>query len=193
MTAKRPVFEELALGSVETPLGPVWVATSETGVRVMTVPNATEDDCIVEASKKNRVLCRLDQQSELLDQVLAELRSYFAGTLTVFTSPLDLRGTPFQLRVWNAVAEVPYGETVTYREIAERIDAPNAFRAVGAANGANPAAIIVPCHRIIGSEGKLHGYGGGLHQKRALLDLEAAHVSAEHCDTRDSPNLRTFP
>jgi len=174
--ATAPVIEELALGSVETPLGTVWVATSEAGVRVMTVPNSSEDDCVAEASKKDRTICRSDLPSDMLSQVLDELHRYFAGRLKVFTTPLDLRGTPFQQRVWAAVAAVPYGETVTYREIAERIDAPNAFRAVGAANGANPAAIIVPCHRIIGSEGKLHGYGGGLHQKRALLDLEAAHL-----------------
>lgn len=175
MKTKMPVVEELALGSVETPLGTVWVATSEQGVRVMTVPNSTEDDCVAEASKKGRAICRGDLPSDLLDHVLSELRQYFDGTLQVFTTPLDLQGTAFQRRVWSAVAAVPYGETVTYRAIAERIDAPNAFRAVGAANGANPAAIIVPCHRIIGSEGKLHGYSGGLHQKQALLDLEAAH------------------
>ena len=182
MNARTPVIEELALGSVQTPLGTVWVAMSEVGVRVMTVPDATEDDCVAEASKKGRVSCRGDMPSELLDQVLDELRRYFAGSLKAFRTPLDLRGTPFQQRVWAAVAAVPYGSTVTYREIAERIGAPNAYRAVGAANGANPAAIIVPCHRIIGSEGKLHGYGGGLHQKRALLDLEAAHLSGP---TRD--------
>ncbi|HEX7102937.1 MAG TPA: methylated-DNA--[protein]-cysteine S-methyltransferase [Nitrolancea sp.] len=174
---KAPVVEELALGSVETPLGTVWVATSEAGVRVVTVPAASEGDCLAIASSKGRAICRQDLPSDQLAQVLDELRRYFAGMLRVFTTPLDLRGTPFQRRVWAAVAAVPYGETVTYREIAERIGAPNAYRAVGAANGANPAAIIVPCHRIIGSEGKLHGYGGGLHQKRALLDLEAAHAS----------------
>jgi methylated-DNA-[protein]-cysteine S-methyltransferase len=122
--------------------------------------------------------------SDLLDRCLDELRQYFAGSLTNFTTPLDLRGTPFQQRVWTAVAAVPYGETVTYREIAARIGAPNAFRAVGAANGANPAAIIVPCHRIIGSEGKLHGYGGGLHQKQALLEMEAAHLHADRAAVR---------
>jgi methylated-DNA-[protein]-cysteine S-methyltransferase len=176
MKAKAPIIEELALGSVDTPLGVVWVATSEAGVRVMTVPAASDDDCIAIASNKTHPICRRDLPSQLLDQTLDELRRYFAGTLNVFTTPLDLRGTPFQQRVWAAVAAVPYGETVTYRQIAARIGAPNAFRAVGAANGANPAAIIVPCHRIIGSEGKLHGYGGGLHQKQALLDLEAAHL-----------------
>ncbi|HVX30545.1 MAG TPA: MGMT family protein, partial [Nitrolancea sp.] len=117
MTVKPPVIEELALGSVDTPLGTIWVATSKAGVRVMTVPAATEDDCAAIASHKGPAICRPDMRSDLLDLVLSELKQYFAGTLKVFTTPLDLRGTPFQQRVWSAVAAVPYGETVTYREI----------------------------------------------------------------------------
>ena len=168
--------ERLALGSVETPLGSVWVAASEVGVRVMTVPDATEDECLAVARKRGSEIVECEERNAVLDLALGEVRNYFAGTLQVFTVPLDLRGTEFQQRVWSAVAAVPYGATITYREIADRIGAPQAFRAVGAANGANPAAIIVPCHRIIGSSGGLRGYGGGLHQKRALLDLEAAHI-----------------
>ena len=167
--------EWLALGSVATLLGNVWVAASELGVRVMTVPDATEDECLAVARKRGSKIVACDERNAVLDLALVEVRNYFVGTLKVFTVPLDLRGTEFQQRVWSAVAAVPYGATTTYREIADRIGAPKAFRAVGAANGANPAAIIVPCHRIIGSSGGLHGYGGGLHQKRALLDLEAAH------------------
>ena len=167
--------ERLALGSVETPLGNVWVAASKAGVRVMTVPDATEDECLAVARKRGADIVECDERNAVLDLALGEVRNYFGGTLQVFTVPLDLRGTEFQKRVWSAVAAVPYGTTITYREIADRIGSPKAFRAVGAANGANPAAIIVPCHRIIGSSGGLHGYGGGLHQKRALLDLEAAH------------------
>ncbi len=89
-----------------------------------------------------------------------------------FTCPLDLHGTPFQVAVWQALVRIPYGETRSYAEIAQAIDRPRAVRAVGAANGANPVAIIVPCHRVIGSNGTLTGYGGGLPAKRWLLSLE---------------------
>jgi O-6-methylguanine DNA methyltransferase len=173
MVAISGMPEQLAIGSVETPLGAVWVAASGVGVRVMTVPGAVEEECLTVARKQGSEIIEADVGDPMLELALREVRDYFAGTLRVFTVPLDLRGTEFQQRVWSAVAAVPYGETVTYREISDRIGAPRAFRAVGAANGANPAAIIVPCHRIIGSSGGLHGYGGGLHQKQALLAHEA--------------------
>jgi methylated-DNA-[protein]-cysteine S-methyltransferase len=102
-----------------------------------------------------------------------QLRAYLEGRLYRFDLPLDLRGTEFQLRVWMALVEVPYGETRSYLAVAEAIGAPKAMRAVGAANGANPVAIVVPCHRVVGSGGKLTGYGGGLTLKRKLLELEA--------------------
>jgi methylated-DNA-[protein]-cysteine S-methyltransferase len=101
-----------------------------------------------------------------------ELGEYFAGERTSFDLPLDMHGHEFERRVWAALREIPYGETVSYGEIAERIGAPGAARAVGLANGRNPVAIIVPCHRVIGANGKLTGFGGGLPMKRALLDLE---------------------
>jgi methylated-DNA-[protein]-cysteine S-methyltransferase len=110
------------------------------------------------------------------DPVLAEathqLRAYFAGERTTFDLPLDMRGNPFERRVWDELKAIPYGETAAYGEIAQRIGAPGAARAVGLANGRNPIAIIVPCHRVIGANGKLVGFGGGLPMKRALLDLE---------------------
>ena len=112
----------------------------------------------------------------LAAEALAQLRAYFAGKLWTFNLPLDLRGTPFQLRVWNALLEIPYGETRSYGQIARCLDAAAAVRAVGAANGANPVAIVVPCHRVIGSGGQLTGYGGGLHVKRMLLELEAKYA-----------------
>lgn len=107
-----------------------------------------------------------------------QLEAYFAGTLTVFDLPLAPRGTAFQRQVWTALCEVPYGAIVSYAEIARRIDRPAAVRAVGAANGANPIAIIVPCHRVIGSDGSLTGYGGGLPVKRFLLEHERRHAPA---------------
>ncbi len=105
--------------------------------------------------------------------VIAQLREYFAGERTVFDVALESGGTPFQQRVWNALREIPYGQTISYGELASRIDQPSAVRAVGLANGRNPVSVIVPCHRVIGANGTLTGYGGGLERKRLLLDLEA--------------------
>lgn len=104
-----------------------------------------------------------------------QLEAYFARERTDFDLSLDLIGTEFQRRVWAALLTIPYGETRTYGEIASQIGTPGAFRAVGLANGHNPIGIIVPCHRVIGSNGSLTGYGGGLERKRALLDMEKAH------------------
>lgn len=104
-----------------------------------------------------------------------QLSAYFAGELAEFDVDLRLDGTTFQQRVWSELIEIPYGETLSYGEIAARLDQPNAARAVGLANGHNPIGIIVPCHRVIGSTGALTGYGGGLHRKRQLLDLERNH------------------
>jgi methylated-DNA-[protein]-cysteine S-methyltransferase len=106
---------------------------------------------------------------------IAQLREYFDGTRRVFDVPLALRGTPFQIKVWAALTDIPYGTTITYGELARRIGQPNAVRAVGAANGKNPVPIIVPCHRVIGSDGSLTGYGGGVAIKAALLDHERQH------------------
>ena len=107
-------------------------------------------------------------------EAVRQLRAYFAGQLRRFDLPLDLRGTDFQLRVWRELERIPYGETRSYLEIAEAMGAPRAVRAVGAANGANPIPIVVPCHRVIGASGKLVGYGGGLPLKKRLLQLEGA-------------------
>jgi methylated-DNA-[protein]-cysteine S-methyltransferase len=105
-------------------------------------------------------------------QVIDQLNEYFTGHRRDFDLPLAPRGTEFQLAVWNELQRIAYGDTISYSELARRIARPNAVRAVGAANGANPIPIIIPCHRVIGANGTLTGYGGGLHIKRALLALE---------------------
>jgi methylated-DNA-[protein]-cysteine S-methyltransferase len=110
----------------------------------------------------------------LLAEAVRQLCAYFAGRLRDFTLPLDPRGTEFQRRVWRQLETIPYGEIRSYSEIARAIGSPAAVRAVGAANGANPIPIVVPCHRVIGANGKLVGYGGGLPLKKRLLDLEGA-------------------
>jgi methylated-DNA-[protein]-cysteine S-methyltransferase len=118
--------------------------------------------------------CQRNDQSPLLLEAARQLRAYFAGALREFSLPLDIEGTEFQKRVWGQVAAIPYGETRSYLQIATAIGSPRAVRAVGAANGANPAPIVVPCHRVIGAKGKLVGYGGGLAMKQRLLELEGA-------------------
>jgi methylated-DNA-[protein]-cysteine S-methyltransferase len=107
-----------------------------------------------------------------------QLAAYFAGEIQSFDVALFLEGTPFQMQVWAALKEIPYGSVVSYRWIADRIGKPGAVRAVGAANGRNPISIIIPCHRVIGSDGSLTGYGGGLDVKRRLLRLESQEVGS---------------
>ncbi len=107
-----------------------------------------------------------------LAEPAAQLRDYFAGQRTEFDVPLGLAGTPFQQRVWAELQQIPYGETISYGELAERIGRPTAARAVGLANGRNPVSIIVPCHRVIGADGSLTGYGGGMERKQHLLAFE---------------------
>lgn len=109
----------------------------------------------------------------LANAVQHRLDAYFAGRPVAFDFPVAPSGTPFQQAVWSALCGIPYGETVSYAEIARRVGRPSAVRAVGAANGRNPIAILIPCHRVIGADGTLTGYGGGLDRKRALLALEA--------------------
>jgi methylated-DNA-[protein]-cysteine S-methyltransferase len=120
---------------------------------------------------------RIDPRWERRDDAFADTRrqlaEYFAGERRAFDLPLSLDGNEFELRVWSALRDIDYGETASYGEIAARIGAPTAARAVGLANGRNPIAVIVPCHRVIGADGSLTGYGGGLERKRLLLDLEA--------------------
>ncbi len=117
----------------------------------------------------------------ILLETARQLREYFDGTRRSFDLPLAPRGTDFQKKVWLCLRQIPYGQTRTYGDIARLIGTPSASRAVGAANGKNPIPIIVPCHRVIGSNGTLTGFGGGLHNKVLLLSLEGIHVPADSC------------
>ena len=107
-----------------------------------------------------------------LKEAVAQMRAYLAGELTAFTLPMEQSGTPFQKSVWEELARIPHGETISYRQLAERVRKPLASRAVGSANGRNRIIIAVPCHRVIAADGTLGGYGGGLWRKQWLLDLE---------------------
>jgi O-6-methylguanine DNA methyltransferase len=111
-------------------------------------------------------------EAELFADASAQLKEYFAGQRVAFDLPLNMAGTPFQQRVWETLRSIPFGETVTYGQLAAELGQPTASRAVGLANGKNPVSIIVPCHRVVGSKGDLTGYGGGIERKRYLLDFE---------------------
>lgn len=117
------------------------------------------------------------QTTELLSMATIQLDEYFQGKRTTFSLPFKLTGTPFQLAVWKELQNIPYGKTTSYKEIAQKINKPKACRAVGMANNKNPLPIIIPCHRVIGSNGKLIGYAGGLKLKNYLLELEQSHTN----------------
>ena len=116
------------------------------------------------------------ESTEATRKYVRELEEYFSGSRREFSFPLDLRGTPFQVKCWRALLDIPYGETRTYADIARAVGQPKGFRAVGLANNRNPIAIVVPCHRVIASDGTLCGYGGGLDLKRKLLELEGVRL-----------------
>lgn len=130
-----------------------------------------EDGAVTALKNAEAGICA-DAPDELAKLVFRQLDEYFAGTRKAFDFPYRLHGTPFQKAVWAALREIPYGETRSYKDIAKAVGRPNAFRAVGMANHANPIFIAIPCHRVIGTNGSLVGYGGGLEMKKALLELE---------------------
>ncbi len=148
----------------DSPIGPLLLAGNDSGLHFLSF-----------AAEKRAVTPRRDwiENSRPFVEVIHQLRAYFRGELTQFDVPLCLEGTPFQLRVWENLRTIPYGETISYGQLARRIGKPEAVRAVGTANGSNPIPIIVPCHRVIGSDGSLTGYGGGLPVKEKLLALES--------------------
>lgn len=148
----------------DSPVGPLLLAGNRDGLHVLAFgvgsrPRRIEADWVADTTG-------------VLTGVCEELDEYFAGRLKTFTTPVVFAGTPFQHQVWSELCRIPYGETISYLELANRIRNPKAVRAVGLANGANPIAIIVPCHRVIGANGSLTGFGGGIPTKRALLELE---------------------
>jgi len=164
-------MEIVHTAETDTPIGLCRVASTGQGLAYVELPHASgrglrgwlrhyaaEAD-VVEAFAPNRV-------------AIGQLLEFLEGKRTEFDLALDLRGTPFQRAVWSALLEIPYGETRSYRQIAQAVGRPNAVRAVGAANGANPVSLVVPCHRVIGADGRLAGYGGGTDVKARLLAME---------------------
>lgn len=132
-----------------------------------------QDGAVIALKRADETALPEDAPNALTEEVCRQLDEYFAGTRTAFDFPLRLQGTPFQEKVWAALRDIPYGETRSYQQIAQAIGQPKACRAVGMANHRNPIYIVVPCHRVVGANGALTGYGGGLDMKKALLELEA--------------------
>jgi methylated-DNA-[protein]-cysteine S-methyltransferase len=173
MTAAPP--EGLTLDRIETPIGTALVVTDEQGV--LRAFNWTDYEvAMLKWIARRYPKARLVEGEGPLRPAFA---AYFAGDRDAFAGiAWDGAGTPFQRKVWEALCAIPAGETISYAELARRIGRPTAMRAVGLANGSNPVALIVPCHRVIGSNGSLTGYGGGLHRKRWLLEHEGASRTA---------------
>lgn len=163
---------------LESPLGPLLAYASDRGVRAIVF----SDSDPARNGVHNEVVDAPDH--EALCELSNQMEQYFAGTRRVFDLPLDPLGTEFQQQAWLALREIPFGETRSYGEQARAIGRPSAVRAIGGANGRNPLSIVVPCHRVIGASGELTGFGGGLHRKRALLELEGVLGAEKHLPFR---------
>lgn len=156
-----------ARARLQVPFGELTVVASDKGVRYITFENDAHP-------KSYQNMSVIDDASHpVVARTVAQLHEYIKGTRRTFDVPLDLVGTEFQVQAWNALAKVPYGTTASYAQQAASIGRPKATRAIGAANGRNPVVVVLPCHRIVGADGSLTGFGGGLHVKKWLLDHEA--------------------
>ena len=161
------------VSEIDTPIGAMLAAASETQLVLFEFPHRRMIDTQLDRVRR-AVGCELQPgDSPMFSMLRAQLDEYFQGRRREFTVPLHAPGTPFQMRVWEELRRIPSGTTTTYGRLAEAIGQPNAVRAVARANGDNRIAILIPCHRVIGSTGELVGYGGGLWRKRKLLELEA--------------------
>lgn len=160
------IYDEFDTGII----GRLTLVADEQGLRHIEFESARHPILIDETWRRD---------ASFFEDIKRQLRAYFNGHIRCFDLPLAPSGTPFQQRVWRALQTIPYGTTVSYRWVAEKIGNPNAVRAVGGANARNPIPIIVPCHRVIGSNGTLTGFGGGLMVKQCLLDLEKANLRSK--------------
>jgi methylated-DNA-[protein]-cysteine S-methyltransferase len=157
-------MSEVSYARIDSPVGKLLLAADAQGLRLVSF----------ERSKRAApVQPEWREDKAPFAEVIRQLQAYFGGELRAFDLPLAPEGTEFQLRVWNCLRTIPYGETISYAKLAQKLGNPQAVRAVGLANGCNPIPIIVPCHRVIGSDGSLTGFGGGLANKKILLDLES--------------------
>ncbi len=196
MGSSTPIPPQIRLRAFESPLGTMLGGATEGGVCLCEFADrGGEERIIARLIKRHRCEVRpsgswsgdllgMVQFAEHLDRLESQMAEYFSSRRQDFDLPLDLGGTPWQRLVWTALLEIPYGATMSYGELAEKLGKPGGSRAVGRANGENYVSIIVPCHRVIQADGGLRGYGGGLHRKRWLLDFEAG---TEQLSFLDSP------
>jgi O-6-methylguanine DNA methyltransferase len=176
-------LEDLFYVRVPSPVSPLFLVASTKGLVRLEFEGRVQ--------KINSA--QLRESSEALAPYVRELDEYFAGARQEFSFPLDLRGTKFQLACWRALLKIPYGETCSYRDIAQVIGHPQAYRAVGMSNNRNPVAIVVPCHRVIASSGSLCGYGGGVDIKRQLLEFEEANAGQASVGRANHQRCLPFP
>lgn len=187
-TAVNPSTEKTIMRSVkETPkengrvyctsfdsrIGHIYIASTDKGLCRVSIPKETKKDFFSWLNTHFEIDAVLENKSRNKEYI-EQINRYLNGKLVQFTFPLDLMGTPFQSRVWKELSKIPYGTTISYRQLAKKVGVPKGFQAVGRANGANPVPIVVPCHRVIGSDGSLIGYAAGVKTKEFLLRLEGA-------------------
>jgi O-6-methylguanine DNA methyltransferase len=172
------MLETLQSTTIESPVGPLFLAASGRGLVALEFDKRLPGKQTIRPNPRDvraeRNGIQFNESADVLQPYVRELREYFEGKRRDFKFPLDLRGTDFQVACWRALLAIPYGGTRTYADVARAVGRPQGFRAVGMANNRNPIAIVVPCHRVIASDGTLCGYGGGLEIKRKLLELEGA-------------------
>jgi methylated-DNA-[protein]-cysteine S-methyltransferase len=168
LTTLPAIGDQTVLVTVHhSPIGPLTLMAHDGHLTHLVMEDQAHATVIPPTSRRD---------DDAFDEVRAQLDQYFAGTRSRFDVPMRLAGTDFQRKVWAQLCAIPYGETISYGELAKRVGNPKASRAVGLANGRNPVAVIVPCHRVIAADGSLGGYGGGLERKTQMLDLERTHT-----------------
>jgi len=179
MTQTKPMLYST---THETPVGELTLVASDAGLRAILWPRLSPSRAGIQPRPHR------NPNHPVLKRTAAQLDQYFAGTRTTFDIPLDLQGTRFQLAAWRSLAEIPFGATTSYGRQAAALGIPTAARALGAANGANPVCIVLPCHRVIGADGSLTGFGGGLPVKQWLLDHEARVLASNILSTPQWPH-----
>jgi AraC family transcriptional regulator of adaptative response/methylated-DNA-[protein]-cysteine methyltransferase len=165
-------LESITVTWIDSPVGPLLAGVTEEAICLLEFSDRRVLPVLMENLRRRFDRAIVPGEHPLLERLRQELGEYFTGHRRTFTLPLALRGTPFQTKVWAALQAIPWGTTISYQQLAWSVGKPGAVRAVGQANGQNPIAIVVPCHRVVNSDGKLGGYGGGLWRKQLLLDLE---------------------
>jgi methylated-DNA-[protein]-cysteine S-methyltransferase len=168
------LFEDVFYTRLESQIGTVWIASTQYGVCKISL-GADQSGAFLSWLLRTVRATRPREEPQLMAEIVGQFHEYFSGSRQMFDLSLDVRGTSFQRAVWSQVVRIPYGATATYGDIAQLVGKPRASRAVGAAVGANPLPIVVPCHRVIGADGSLTGFASGLDVKETLLRLEGAY------------------